>query len=104
MLLYLISPSVGLPGLSAVVPTGNKSDSVELIFTLPVPCGSKIKSELVGVKSVVLSAVISPKLDPLPDPTPKGPVYLAPSMYTDLPVNDLPFGKFVPIKFITPDS
>ena len=44
MLLYLISPSVGLPGLSAVVPTVNKSDSVELIFTLPVNCGSKIKS------------------------------------------------------------
>ena len=31
------------------------------------------------------------------------PVYLAPDMYTDLPVNDIPLGKFAPIKCNTPD-
>ena len=49
------------------------------------------------VCSVLISAVT------LDDAVPLVPEYVAPEIYTLLPVNDLPFGKFSPIKFKTPD-
>ena len=78
--LYLNVPVAGEPDLCAVVPTGIANPVVPKILNSPDSALIIISSLAVVDVSVVSSAVILPKVDAEPLPTPNVPVYLAPDI------------------------
>ena len=80
----------------------NKTPSFVKDETPVPPSLTSRTDERIRLVIVVLPVRTWLKLLAAPPPTPKAPIYLAPLIYTDLPVKSTPFGKLSPIKFSTP--